>query len=121
MVAHLLPELVHAPLGQLLPHFDGRLPYGLWCWLGILEVCSLAKFIHVVSAREKEKTMLVQEGIIQRFSGYILKSIRLKWDSRLLKRMSKLRGAFHERPHKYMHSSGLPPMAGASYSTASAL
>ena len=112
-VAHLLPELVHAPLGQLLPHFDGRLPYGLWCWLGFLEVCGLGEFTHVVSAREKAKTSLVQESIIQRFSGCFLKSIRFQWESRQLKWMSKLRGAFHERPHICV-SSGLLPMAGAS-------
>lgn len=60
MGACLLPELVHASLGQLLPHFNGRLLYGLWCWLGILEVCSLAGFTHFVRARGEQKALLAQ-------------------------------------------------------------
>ena len=63
--AYLLPELVHAPLGQLFPDLNGRLMYRLWCWLGTLEeVCSLARFTHVVSVRGKQKTLLIQGSFI---------------------------------------------------------
>lgn len=47
--AYLLPKLVYAPLRQLLSHFDGKLLYGLWCWLGFLEICGLVDFTHVVA------------------------------------------------------------------------
>lgn len=61
--AYLLPELVHAPLGQLFPDFNGRLMYRL-CWLGILEVCGLAGLTHVDSVRGKQKTLLIQGSLI---------------------------------------------------------
>lgn len=65
---YLLPEFVHAPLGQLSSHFNRgllyRLLYRLWCWLGILEVCSLAVVTHSVSARGKQETLLAQGRVV---------------------------------------------------------
>ena len=75
-VAYLLPELVHAPLRQLVPHFNGRLVYRLWCWLRTLEVCSLAGFTHAVSVRGEQKTSLIQESFISRFRGCFVRYIR---------------------------------------------
>ena len=61
---YLLPEFVHAPLRQLFSHANRRLMYRLRCWLGILEVCSLAVVTHVVSVRGKQQTLLAQGRVV---------------------------------------------------------
>ena len=71
--AYLLPELVHAPLGQLLPHFDGISLYGLWCWLGILKGCSVTGFTHVVGLQGTQRSSLVQRRTVSELRGCFLR------------------------------------------------
>lgn len=106
--AYLLPEFVHAPLGQLLPYFDRRLLYGLWCWLGILKVSGLAGCTHSVSVRGKQKTLLVQEGIRYLKTPRLLREIdAVEVEVKAAEGESELR-----RAPPFMHSSRLPPMLG---------